>query len=150
MILVVMNADLKPRAALFHSGRRFATVCLDQPSNIANASAFGDDPRLSEHPGGQLRNRRRSLCHSLIFPGNTFVSPESPERQIIGSCRRHVQYFRGREYPKRKREKSPSQHGVGGINKGQAVTYTLSDGKKIQKVTDVVTGTGSVVRALSF
>ena len=42
------------------------------------------------------------------------------------------------------------QRGVGGITKGQAVTYMLSDGKKIQKVTDVVTGTGSVVRALSF
>jgi hypothetical protein len=41
-------------------------------------------------------------------------------------------------------------HGMGGITKGQAVTYTLSDGKKIQKVTDVVTGTGSVVRAVSF
>jgi len=26
------------------------------------------------------------------------------------------------------------QRGVGGITKGQAVTYTLSDGKKIQKV----------------
>ncbi len=42
------------------------------------------------------------------------------------------------------------QRGVGGITKGQAVTYTLSDGKKIQKVTDVVTGAGSVVRAVSF
>ena len=42
------------------------------------------------------------------------------------------------------------QRGVGGITKGQAVTYTLTDGKKIQKVTDVVTGTGSVVRAVSF
>ena len=42
------------------------------------------------------------------------------------------------------------QHGVGGIVKGQSVTYTVSDGKKIQKVTEVVTGTGSVVRAMSF
>ncbi len=42
------------------------------------------------------------------------------------------------------------QRGVGGITKGQAATYTLSDGKKIQKVTEVVTGTGSVVRAMSF
>lgn len=42
------------------------------------------------------------------------------------------------------------QRGVGGITKGQGVTYMLSDGKKIQKVTDVVTGTGSVVRAVSF
>jgi CHAT domain-containing protein len=42
------------------------------------------------------------------------------------------------------------QRGVGGITKGQAVTYSLSDGKKIQKVTEVVTGTESVVRAVSF
>ena len=45
---------------------------------------------------------------------------------------------------------SSGQRGVGGIVKGQSVTYTLSDGKKIQKVTEVVTGTGSVVRAVSF
>ena len=37
-----------------------------------------------------------------------------------------------------------------GVTKGAHVTYTLSDGKKIQNVTDVVTGTGSVVRAVSF
>lgn len=40
--------------------------------------------------------------------------------------------------------------GVGGVTKGQTVTYTLSDGKKIQNVTDVVTGTESVARAVSF
>ena len=49
-----------------------------------------------------------------------------------------------------KRQITIMQRGVGGITKGQAVTYTLTDGKKIQKVTDVVTGTGSVVRAVSF
>ena len=42
------------------------------------------------------------------------------------------------------------QRAVGGITKGEAVTYTSIDGKKIQNVTDVVTGTGSVVRAVSF
>ncbi len=42
------------------------------------------------------------------------------------------------------------QRGVGGITKGSAVTYTLSDGIQIRTVTDVVTGTGSVVRAVSF
>jgi hypothetical protein len=42
------------------------------------------------------------------------------------------------------------QRGVGGLTKGQAVTYVLSDGKKIQKVTDVVSGSGAVVRAVSF
>ncbi len=47
-------------------------------------------------------------------------------------------------------KKASKERGVGGITKGQAVTYMLSDGKKIQKVTEVVTGTGSVVRAVSF
>ena len=32
------------------------------------------------------------------------------------------------------------QSGVGGVTKGHEVTYTLSDWKKIQKVTDMVTG----------
>jgi hypothetical protein len=49
-----------------------------------------------------------------------------------------------------KRHITIMQRGVGGITKGQTVSYTLSNGKKIQKVTDVVTGTGSVVRAVSF
>jgi hypothetical protein len=56
----------------------------------------------------------------------------------------------GREYNKCEREKSPPGRGVSGITKGAAVTYTFSDGKKIQNVTDVVTGTGSVLRAVSF
>ena len=42
------------------------------------------------------------------------------------------------------------QRAVGGIVKGNSAIHTLSDGKKIQKVRDVVTGTGSVVRAVSF
>jgi hypothetical protein len=43
-----------------------------------------------------------------------------------------------------------ADHGVCGITKDQAVTYTLSDGKKIEKVTEVMTGTESLVRAVSF
>jgi hypothetical protein len=42
------------------------------------------------------------------------------------------------------------ERGVGGIAKGKIVSYALSDGKTIQKVTDVVTGSGAVVRAVSF
>jgi hypothetical protein len=56
----------------------------------------------------------------------------------------------GQEYMKCGREKSSSQRSVDDITKGQTVTYTLSDGKKIQKVTEIVTGTESVVRAVSF
>ena len=119
MILVLMNANPKPRAALFYPARRFAAVCLDQASNIADVLAFGNDSRLSENPGGQLRNCR----HSLSELSTTWFS-------VPG------------EYNKREREESLPQRGVGGIVKGNSVTYTLSDGKKIQKVTDVVTGTG--------
>jgi CHAT domain-containing protein len=42
------------------------------------------------------------------------------------------------------------QRGVGGISKGKAATYTLSDGQVIEKVTEVVSGTGAVVRAVGF
>ena len=93
MILVLINAHLKPRAALLHPRRWFAAVSLDQASNIADAPAFGDDPRLSQNPGGQLRNRRRPLCNSLGFPSNTFVVAESPDSQMIGIFRRHVLYL---------------------------------------------------------
>jgi hypothetical protein len=89
MILVLINAHLKPRAALLHPRRRFTAVSLDQASNIADASAFGDDPRLSENPGGQLRNWRRPPCNSLVFLSDTFVVAESTDRQMIVSCKRH-------------------------------------------------------------
>jgi hypothetical protein len=42
------------------------------------------------------------------------------------------------------------ERGVGGVAKGKVVSYTLSDGRTIQKVTDVVAGSGAVVRAISF
>ena len=42
------------------------------------------------------------------------------------------------------------QRGLAVVAKGSPAVYSLSDGKKIQKVTEVVTGTGSVVRAVSF
>jgi hypothetical protein len=150
MILVLMNAHLKPRAALLHPGRRFAAVSLDQASNIANASAFRDDPRLRENPGGQLGNWSHPLRNSVIFQSNTFVVPESADRQMIDSCRQHVLSIRGQGYMKCEWEGRSSQRGVDDITKGQTVTYTQSDGKKIQRVTEVVTGTESVVRAVSF
>jgi hypothetical protein len=89
MILVLMNAHIKPRAALLYPDRRLAAVSLDQASNIADALALGNNPRLSENPGGQLRNRWRPPCNSLIFLSHAFVVPESPDRQMIGSCGQH-------------------------------------------------------------
>ncbi len=150
MILVLVNARLKTRAALFHPGRRFTTVCFDQALNIANALAFGNHPRLSENSGGQLRNCKCPPCKSLIYPSHTSVAPESPDCRMILIQNNYYQGPCTEEYNKTESEKSPPQRGVGGIVKGNSVTYTLSDGKKSQKVTEVVTGTGSVVRAVSF
>jgi hypothetical protein len=42
------------------------------------------------------------------------------------------------------------ERGVGGVAKGKAVNYELSDGRHIQKVTELVTGAGAAVRAVSF
>jgi len=49
-----------------------------------------------------------------------------------------------------KRRVKIMQRGVGGITKGQVVTYRLTGGKKIKKVTEVVSGTGVAVRTVSF
>jgi hypothetical protein len=111
MILVLINAEPKARATLLDPGRRFAAVSLDQASNIADAPAFGDDPRLSENPGGQLRNWRRPLCNSRIFPSNTFVVPESPDRQMIVAVD-EVLSLCWQGYMKCEREKSSSQRRV--------------------------------------
>jgi hypothetical protein len=42
------------------------------------------------------------------------------------------------------------ERGVGGVAKGKTVNYPLSDGRLVQKITDVVAGSGAVVRAISF
>jgi hypothetical protein len=42
------------------------------------------------------------------------------------------------------------ERGVGGIAKGKAMSYSQSDGTLVKKVTEIVTSTGAVVRAISF
>ncbi len=42
------------------------------------------------------------------------------------------------------------ERGVGGITEGKAKSFKLKDGKVIQSVTEIVRGTGAVVRAVSF
>jgi hypothetical protein len=42
------------------------------------------------------------------------------------------------------------ERGVGGVTKGKAVSYPLSDGRRVNKVTEVVAGIGAAVRAVSF
>ena len=86
MILVLMNAHPKPWAALLHPARRFATVCLDQASNIADALAFGYNPRPSKNPGRQLRNSRCPFWKSLFFP---FAATESPACPMVSIQNNH-------------------------------------------------------------
>ncbi|MEW6109632.1 MAG: CHAT domain-containing protein [Nitrospirota bacterium] len=42
------------------------------------------------------------------------------------------------------------ERGVGGITEGKSKSFNLKDGKTIQSVTEIVKGTGAVVRAISF
>lgn len=47
-------------------------------------------------------------------------------------------------------EKSIQSRGIGQISPGKKASFSLSDGKQIEKVTEVVMGKGAVVRKLSF
>ncbi|MBI4848906.1 MAG: CHAT domain-containing protein [Nitrospirae bacterium] len=42
------------------------------------------------------------------------------------------------------------ERGVGGVTEGKAKGFHLKDGKSVQSVTEIVKGTGAVVRAVSF
>src|SRR3990172_3377192 len=114
-------------------------------------------------PGSSLPNRHRLLQCDLCIFFRASVSALS-DRLLPLSCRMPVDdrspcelrlllYATtqplGLSTGEAKQKIAVMQRGVGGIVKGQSVTYTLSDGKKIQKVTDMVTRTGSVVRSVS-
>lgn len=47
-------------------------------------------------------------------------------------------------------EKSIQTRGIGRITEGKKASFSLSDGQRVEKVTDVVMGRGAVVRKLSF
>jgi len=47
-------------------------------------------------------------------------------------------------------EKSLQARGIGRITAGKKASFSLSDGKRVEKVTEVVMGKGAVVRKLSF
>jgi hypothetical protein len=110
MILVLINAHPKAQAALLDPGRRIAAVSLDQASNIADAPAFGNHPRLSENPGGQLRNCKPRLGKSPIYPTNIIACARiTQSSDDLSLC--------GKQYMKFEREESSSQRRVGGITK---------------------------------
>lgn len=47
-------------------------------------------------------------------------------------------------------EKTIQARGIGRVTAGKKASFSLSDGKRVEKVTDVVKGKGAVVRKLSF
>jgi len=47
-------------------------------------------------------------------------------------------------------EKTIQTRGIGRITEGKKASFSLSDGKRVEKVTEVVMGKGAVVRKLSF
>jgi len=47
-------------------------------------------------------------------------------------------------------EKTIHTRGIGRITEGKKASFSLSDGKRVEKVTDVVMGRGAVVRKLSL
>jgi len=92
MIFVLNNTKSKARAALLNPSRRFTAVCYHQASNIANASAFGDHPRLSQNPGCQLRNCKCPLCKSLILTSKTALAPRSAAHQVRRASERRYAF----------------------------------------------------------
>lgn len=47
-------------------------------------------------------------------------------------------------------EKAIQTRGIGRITAGEKASFSLSDGKRVDKVTEVVMGKGAVMRKLSF
>lgn len=93
---------------------------------------------LDENPGTEtvyVLASEKPLADIGALVAKMEAADESDKKQLSDDIKQRIEII---------------QRGVGGITKGQAVTHTLSDGMKIQKVTEVVTGTGSVVRAVSF
>jgi hypothetical protein len=125
------------------------------------ASQLFPDPKI-EQPGFVEARRHIVVPDKDLWfwldehPGTETVyvlSSEQPMSDIRGLLKKIVQAGRA-ERKKLSQEIKQRieivERGVGGIAKGKVVNYVLSDGRAIQKVTDVVTGTGAVVRAISF
>ncbi len=125
------------------------------------ASQLFPDPKIDHsgliQPGGSVAIPSKDLWFWLDeHPGTetiyvlTSEKPMSDIRGLLAKMAAVDDAGQQRVSQEIKQRIAIVQRGVGGITKGPAVTYSLSDGKKIQNVTDVVTGTGSVVGAVSF
>jgi CHAT domain-containing protein len=76
--------------------------------------------------------------------------PMTDIRGLLGKMAKASEAERKRLSGEIKQRLKIVERGVGGVAKGKTTSYPLSDGRLVQKVTEIVSGTGAVVRAISF
>ncbi len=132
---------------LFDSGgsasQLFPDPKIEQPGFVENGRKIAIPDRdlwfwLDEHPGTET-------VYVLASE-----EPMSDIRGLLDKMAKASEVERKRLSGEIKQRIKIVERGVGGVAKGKAVSYPLSDGRLVQKVTEVVAGSGAVVRAVSF
>jgi len=125
------------------------------------ASQLFPDPKAPQ-PGFVEGGRKAAIPDKDLWfwlddnPGTETIyvlaseEPMSDIRELLRKMEKANEAERKRLAGEMKQQIKIVERGVGGVDKGKAVSYTLSDGRTIQKVTDVVASSGAVVRAVSF
>lgn len=125
------------------------------------AAQLFPDPKI-EHPGFLESGRKVVVPDKDLWfwldenPGTETVyvlaseEPMSDIRGLLSKMDKAGNAERKRLSRQIRQQIQIVERGVGGVSKVKTVSYPLSDGKLVQKVTDVVAGSGAVVRAISF
>ena len=125
------------------------------------ASQLFPDPKI-EHPGFVEAGREIAIPDKDLWfwldenPGTETVyvlaseTPLTDIRGLLSKMNEASDTERKSLSREIKQQIQIVERGVGGVTKGKAVSYALSDGRNIQKVTELVTGAGAAVRAVSF
>ena len=126
-----------------------------------DATQLFPDPKI-EHPGFLDGGRKIAVPDKDLWfwldenPGTETVyvlASEEPLHNIRGLLSKMNKASEGerkRLSGEIKQRIKIVERGVGGVAKGKTVSYPLSDGRLVQKVTEIVAGTVAVVRAISF
>ena len=144
-------------------------VETNKPSHIyillfdsqGQATQLFPDPKI-EHPGFLDSGRKIAVPDKDLWfwldenPGTETVyvvaseEPLNDIRGLLSEMNKASEGERKRLSGEIRQQIQIVERSVGGVAKGKTVSYPLSDGRMIQKVTEIVAGTGSVVRAVSF
>jgi hypothetical protein len=93
---------------------------------------------LDEHPGTEtvyVLASEEPMTDIRALLGKMGNASEAERKRLSGEIRQQIQIV---------------ERGVGGVATGKTVNYPLSDGRLVQKVTEIVAGSGAAVRAISF